>query len=247
MKAMLFAAGMGTRLKPITDHLPKALVEVGGKPLLDIILRKLQKSGVTDVTINVHHFAQKIIDYIHSHPYDGVKISISDETGELLETGGALKKAAPLLTAIDGDEPILIHNVDILSNVDLKEFYDAGATADAMLLVSQRKTQRYLLFDKEMRMKGWTNIATGEVRSPYYDLKIEDCQMYAFSGIHTVSPRLLKLMDSYPDKFPIMDFYIKECKNLSIVGMKKDDLRLLDVGKQDSIIEAEKFLNEINS
>ncbi|MEG1580021.1 MAG: sugar phosphate nucleotidyltransferase [Bacteroidaceae bacterium] len=245
MKAMLFAAGMGTRLKPLTDHLPKALVPVNGRPLLDIVLRRLQAAGATQVTINVHHFAQQIINYINTHPYEGVSIKISDETNELLETGGALKKATPILTADGSNRPILIHNVDILSNVDLHEFYTASDNADATLLVSNRETQRYLLFDSKMQMVGWTNIATGEVRSPYPDLRVENCQRFAFSGIHTFSPRLLPFMESWPNKFAIMDFYIKLCSSVKIKGILSPNLRLLDVGKQDSISTAETFLKTL--
>lgn len=237
---MLFAAGLGTRLRPLTDHMPKALVPVGGRPLLAITAQRLLQAGVDEMVVNVHHFAQQIIDYVATHDL-GMKVSISDESELLLDTGGGLKKALSLFS-FDDPNPILIHNVDILSNADLHKFYTDNTDADVALMVSPRTTQRYLLFDDHQRLVGWTNIATGEVRSPYPDLNVERCRKYAFSGIHVVNPRIAQLMESWPDRFPIMDFYLKHCADLHIRGVVKEDLRLLDVGKQDTIKAAEEFL-----
>ena len=153
-----------------------------------------------------------------------------------------MKKAASLFAA---DAPILIHNVDILSNVDLRWLYGVHGRNDATLLVSKRKTKRYLLFNDEMRLVGWTNIETGEVRSPYKDLDVAACRMYAFSGIHVFSPCMFPLMDAFPDKFGIIDFYLKVCGEAVIKGCVKQDLRLLDVGKLDTLAEAERFLPKI--
>ena len=180
MKAMLFAAGMGTRLKPLTDHMPKALVEVGGRPLLDIVVRRLVDAGATEVVVNVHHFADQIKSYVASHDW-GIDVHLSDETEALLDTGGGLRKALPLFHE-GGDAPVLLHNVDILSNADLRGFYERSRHADVTLMVSSRDTQRYLLFDDEGRLRGWTNIATGEVRSPYSNLDVANLHRYAFSG-----------------------------------------------------------------
>ena len=145
MKALIFAAGLGTRLKPLTDNKPKALVEVYGEPLLAHVLRKLARSGYTEVVINVHHFGEQIIDYIGQHPIEGMDIRISDERTALLDTGGGIRQAGELFTQ-DG-KPFLIHNVDIFSNLDLKDFYTTYPTCEgATLLVSERKTSRYLLF-----------------------------------------------------------------------------------------------------
>ena len=161
-QAMILAAGLGTRLKPLTDTMPKALVPVGGKPLLDIQIEKLQQAGYDRFVVNVHHFAQQIVDHVNERKE---KILISDETSELLETGGGLKKAQGLFR---DDEPILIHNVDILDNVDYEWFRRQHQDdEDAVLLVSRRKTKRYLLFDNAMRLMGWKNIETGEVKSPF--------------------------------------------------------------------------------
>lgn len=243
MRAMLFAAGLGTRLRPLTDHMPKALVPVGGRPLLDITASKLRNAGTTEMVINVHHFADQIIEYVNTHDL-GMDIHISVESDELLDTGGGLKKALRLFSANDAS-PILIHNVDILSNADLTYFYESNQDVDVALMVSARTTQRYLLFDDTMRMVGWTNIATGEVRSPYKDLDISKCQKYAFSGIHVVNPSIATLMDKYPAKFPIMNFYIANCDKINIRGVVNHELRLLDVGKQDTLTAAEEFLQTL--
>ena len=162
MKALIFAAGLGTRLKPLTDTMPKALVPLHGEPLLAHTLRRLIGSGATEAVVNVHHFGEQIIDYLARTDW-GIPVGISDERDALLETGGGLRKAAPLFH--EPDAPILIHNVDILSNADLGALYAAAAPHDALLLVSDRPTQRYLLFDDDLRLRGWTNLATGEVRA----------------------------------------------------------------------------------
>ena len=244
---MILAAGLGTRLKPLTDTMPKALVPVGGKPLLDLNIRKLQAQGYDRFVVNIHHFAQQIVDYVAQQDYAPL-VRFSDETEALLETGGGLKKAAPLFV---DDEPVLIHNVDILDNVDYDWFSrQHQADEDAVLLVSRRKTKRYLLFDNAMRLMGWKNVETGEVKSPYEYIRRtglsqhgEPLNMFAFSGIHSFSPRLFPLMDRFPDRFSIIDFYLSVCHRSHIVGLVKDDLKVLDVGKLDSLHEAEQFLS----
>lgn len=271
---MILAAGLGTRLKPLTDSMPKALVAVGGKPLLDIQIEKLTQAGYNRFVVNVHHFAQQIVDHINEHyPQPSsltsnhsplASILLSDETSELLETGGGLKKAQHLFR---DDEPILIHNVDILDNVDYEWFRrQHQPDEDAVLLVSRRKTKRYLLFDSAMRLMGWTNIETGEVKSPFPWLREaeitidENLQVkpltsnlsplttnlyaFAFSGIHSFSPRLFPLMDRFPERFPIIDFYLSTCHRARIVGLPKNDLQVLDVGKLDSLSAAEEFLKQ---
>lgn len=236
---MIFAAGLGTRLKPLTDTMPKALVKVGGTTLLEHTLKALTGAGADRMVVNVHHFAQQIKNFLHNNNNFGHDIRISDESEMLLDTGGGLKKAQGLFRDY---EPILIHNVDILSNIDLKGFYNANSDADASLLVSERKTKRYLLFSSDMRLVGWTNIETGEVRSPYHDLDAGSCCKLAFAGIHMFSPHLFPLMNSFPDKFGIMDFYLNVCDKVIIRGVEHKSLRLMDVGKSDTISQAEDFI-----
>lgn len=233
MTAMIFAAGMGTRLKPLTDIIPKALVPVCDKPLLQHVIERVTSAGCHDVVINVHHHAEQIRNFVDiSRQHWDADIRISDETEHLLETGGAIRKAAPLFT----DEHVLIHNVDILSNVNLSEFYSMAGDADALLLVSERKTKRYLVFDDDMRLIGWKNIETGEVKGN------GNGRLLAFSGIHVIGKRLIDDMQSWPDRFPIIDFYLDRCLSRNIRGYMKSDLRLLDVGKLDTLEQAETFL-----
>jgi NDP-sugar pyrophosphorylase family protein len=242
MKAMIFAAGLGTRLKPITDTLPKALVPVGGEPLLYHVITKLKAAGYTELVINVHHFAGLIREYLAAHDF-GLPISISDETAELLETGGGIAHAKDLI--LPTGEPFLIHNVDILSNLDIPWFRSqTRPEAISTLLVSERETSRYLLFDGEMRLVGWTNVTTGEVRSPYPDLNPDHYHKLAFAGIHNLSPAIFDAFEQsgFTGRFPIMDFYIRECANYPIYGVRAPGLRLLDVGKVDSLAQAEELL-----
>ncbi|MBO4760301.1 MAG: NTP transferase domain-containing protein [Bacteroidales bacterium] len=243
MKAMIFAAGLGTRLRPLTDTLPKALVPVGGKPLLYHVLMKLKAAGITEFVINVHHFADKIVSYLGENDNFGLDISISDETGGLLETGGGILHARDYL-----DGQFLVHNVDILSNLDVAAFAgNARPEAMATLLVSERTTSRYLLFDDDMRLKGWTNVSTGEVRSPYPDLDPASCRRLAFSGIHLVSGEIFDAFGKYgfSGRFPIMDFYLKACRERPVFGAVQPGLRLMDVGKAETLAKAEEFIKTV--
>ena len=253
MNAMIFAAGLGTRLKPLTDTMPKAMVPVGGKPLIHILIDRLKAAGVGEVVINVHHFAQQIVDYVKAHDSFGLDIRFSDETDMLLETGGGLKKAVSLFS---DSSPILVHNVDILSNADLTALYSQSRSTT--LLTSQRATQRYLLFDRDDRLVGWVNIATGAVKSPYEDLraigeaslsiqeKVDKLTSFyrplAFSGIQVFYPDLATLMDTWQGKFSIIDFYLSICDKTPIHCAIQPGLRLLDVGKLNSLEEAESFV-----
>ena len=240
MKAFIFAAGLGTRLRPLTDHTPKALVEIQGKPLLEHVLQKLMAAGFDDFVINIHHFGQQIIDFLESHRNFGVEIRISDERERLLDTGGAIKKARPLL----GGEPFLIHNVDIFSNADtaaLMSLHQQSGNA-ASLLVSGRTSSRQLLFE-DKQLRAWHNTQTDEVKGPYKERGLEGLQAYAFSGIHVFSPELFGRMDRYPDKFSIIDFYLDACADCKIGALQQDGLRLLDVGKIDQLNEAEQFIS----
>ena len=242
MRAMLFAAGKGTRLRPITDRLPKALVPVAGKPLLAIIIERLRNAGVEEIVINIHHFGEQILDYLSNNDF-GVNISVSDERESLLDTGGGLKKAVPLFSS--SNEPILLHNVDILSNADIALFYEKSSTQAATLLVSSRKTSRYLLFDENNCLRAWQNVTTGEMRSPYADINLGRLRPYAFSGIHCFSPCLFPFMESFAERFSLIDFYLQVCDKVDVKCEVKPDLRMLDVGKIDTLERAEEFLQNL--
>lgn len=241
MRAMIFAAGLGTRLRPLTDHLPKALVPVGGKPLLHRLLVKLHAAGCTHAVVNVHHHAQQIIDFLACHNYN-MHIDISDESDMLLDTGGGLRHAAAFFP---GDEPILLHNVDILSNLPLDRLA-ASFRPDclAQVVVSKRPTSRHLLFDPDNHLAGWHNIQTGETRPAGIDTTI--LHPYAFAGIHLVSPRIFALMTDYPDKFSIIDFYLDAMHYETIAAYQPDNFAMLDVGKIDTLAAANNFVTRYN-
>ena len=245
MRALVFAAGLGTRLRPLTLTQPKALVEVGGKPLLWHVVRRLKEAGVDDLVVNVHHFPDEIIGYIRAQASFGIRVHISDERDFLRETGGGIAYARPFLEG----EPFLVHNVDILSDLDLRWFC-AQARPDALatLLVSDRPTQRYLLFDDRMHLVGWTNVATGEVKSPFPALDISRCRKLAFAGIHYLSPEIFRIFaqDGWPARFSIIDFYLQECARHPVLGVFAPEVRLVDVGKTSSLTLAESFLRELD-
>jgi len=246
-KALIFAAGLGTRLRPLTDTMPKALVPVGGRPLLFHTIGRLAASGYDDLIVNVHHFAGMIKDYVAGETFpEGIRIRISDESDLLRETGGGVLYAKTLL---GGCESFLVHNVDILSNLDL-EALTLGEGAFATLAVSSRKTSRYLLFDNSDRLVGWTNIKTGEVRSPFGDIDPSAFRHLAFSGIHVMSSGIFPLLEEYSrrtgsERFPIMDFYLSIAAEVKISCQEIPGLRLVDVGKLDTLATAEDFLSEV--
>jgi NDP-sugar pyrophosphorylase family protein len=336
MKAMIFAAGLGTRLKPLTDTMPKALVPVCGQPLLYHVLTKLVASGYDDIVVNVHHFPDQIIDFLRSHDF-GVRIAVSDERDFLRETGGGIRFAQGLLTDFStppsaplemtkgtpsssplemtkgassssqlgmtgvtapsatlgmsslelrrqdeegepcqsgeggaasrlgggplsfrpseasgeicpSQEPFLVHNVDIISNLDLRWLREQHRPeALATLVVSERKTQRYFLFDEDNRLRGWTNLATGEVRSPFPDIDPAKCRKLAFAGIHLISPEIFPAFGQFGfgDRFSIVDFYLKACAEYPIYGVVPNDFRMVDVGKKETLSEAERVCEAI--
>lgn len=243
---MILAAGNGTRLRPLTDHMPKALVEVGGRPLIDIQMERLQKAGFRDITVNVHHFADMLEDHIMSHRPAGADIHISSERERLLNTGGAIKKAGKALLERDSVSPLLVHNTDILSNADLMSLYRASIGHDAFLLVSKRDSSRGLFFDSEMHLRGWKNFKTGEVKSPLPDFDERNYERYAFSGIHVIAPAAIRTMEKWPDEFSVIDFYLQEAASLDIRGYAAPyELRLLDVGKPAALESAAAFLHSV--
>ena len=224
---MIFAAGLGTRLKPLTDTMPKALVPLAGKTLLQWQVEKLRDAGISDIIVNVHHFPDMIIDTIRRHNGWGCNIVVSDERDQLLDTGGGLRKAitnyqspkteliAPLRQRITNREPILACNVDILSNIDLRALVaEYERTGVSRLVVSERETQRYLCFDESDHLCGWTNIKTGEVRpSSLHHSIIPSLRKLAFSGMQILSPEALALLSQMPqEKFSLIDFYMAICE-----------------------------------
>jgi len=244
MKAMIFAAGLGSRLKPLTDNTPKALVPIGGKPMLEHVILKLKKAGFDQIIINIHHLGEQILDFLAANNDFGVQIHISDERDYLLDTGGGIKKVKNFFT---GKEPFLVHNVDIMSNIDLCQLYNSHLETNplATLLVSKRNTSRYLLFNKENRLYGWRNHETGEVKSYYPDFDPKMYNEYAFGGIHVISPQIFEWMDEWTGKFSIINFYLAICAKADIQAYPADNLQLIDIGKPENIERAEEFLLSI--
>ena len=274
MKAMIFAAGLGTRLKPITDTLPKALVPVAGKPLIEHVMTKIAAAKTADggplvdgFVVNVHHFADKLVSWLSQyasadsslrdqHDRGNLKIDISDETAQLLETGGAVHHARKYL---EGCGSFLIHNVDIFTSADLSWFASqCRPEAMATLMVSDRITSRYFLFDPaDMRLVGWCNTANGDTFMADPSLKKEDCRMLAFAGIHILSDKVFDYMDEYikqkglpvdevvGTRFPIVDFYLWACSRAPIYGVEAQNFTFLDVGKMDTIDKAEELAAQL--
>ncbi len=236
---MILAAGLGTRLRPLTDDRPKALVEVGGRTLLEITLSRLRSFGIHQVIINVHHFAQMILDYLKANSYFGMRIEVSREDSLLLDTGGGLKKAAWffLEDATASDEPFVLHNVDVVSTVDLERMarFHKESHALATLAVQQRETSRYLLFDHSLQLCGRRFVKeqrTEIVRSS------SEMTALGFSGIHIISPRFLQVMEG-EGAFSIIDSYLKlAAGGERILAFRADDYYWRDLGRPADIREA---------
>lgn len=234
---MIFAAGLGTRLQPITKNKPKALVKVNGISLLEIVISKIIQVGITEIIINVHHFAQQVIDFVNENDKFGIDICFSDETAQLLDTGGGLKKASWFL---NGDEAFLVYNVDILSNIDLKAFIIQHKKNQALatLAVRNRKTSRYLLFDEDFILGGWENVKTGERKIARDKPGLNP---FAFSGIHIIEPAIFNLINEI-GRFSIIDVYLKLAKEHRILGYDHSHTQWLDLGRIENLKEAEKYL-----
>mgnify|MGYP000898260907 FL=1 len=240
MKAMILAAGLGSRLRPLTDTLPKALIPVGDYTLLQFAMLKLKHAGCHEIIINIHHKSDLIRQYLAKNNNFGCKIEFSDESEKLLDTGGGLKKAAWFF---DDHQPFILYNCDIISSIDLAEMYDYHLKTNVLttLAVRQRPTQRYLLFDPEMRLCGWKNVKTEETillfsAGSYSEL--------AFSGIHIISPELLK---HFPpeDKFSIMQTYLSLARHHNITGFRDNTDYWLDAGKPEALAQAHEIIQKI--
>ncbi len=234
MKAMLFAAGLGTRLKPYTDHIPKALVEVNDKTLLEHNIRYLQRFGIYEVIVNVHHFAGMIDDLLFEHSGFGSEVTISDERAELLETGGGLKKAAQFF---EGEESFVVMNVDVLTTLDLGKMIEAHDAVNtlATLAVMKRDSSRQFLFDADMTLCGWRNNNTKEER---ISRPVSPLQPFAFSGIQVLSAEVLKDIP-FEGKFSLVDLYLHLAKSHTLKGYDHTGNVFIDVGKPESIEKAE--------
>lgn len=240
MKAMVLAAGLGTRLRPLTDDRPKALVTVRGKTLLEIALRTLRSFGVEEAVVNVHHFADQICDYLDENGNFGMRIEISHEE-ELLDTGGGLKKAAWFFLEDGGDEPFLLHNVDVLSTIDLARMMRQHAEQGALatLAVQERETSRYLLFDESGQLCGRRKERDGQ---PEMARPAAHAQAQAFCGIHVISPRLLTEMREEA-AFSIIDAYLHLAgRGEKIAAFRADECYWRDLGRPENVAEAERDL-----
>ncbi len=244
MVGMIFAAGLGTRLKPLTDTMPKALVPLAGKPLLQWQVERLRDAGIRDIIVNVHHFPDMIIEAIRKNNGWGCTISISDERDMLLDTGGGLRKARGLLMENGKwkieNEPVLACNVDILSNIDIRDLIASyEQTGVSQLVVSDRKTQRYLCFDEQNQLQGWANIATGEVKGT-------DGRHLAFSGMQILNGDVLNRLDEMQEqKFSLIPFYLSIMQTTPLMAYVPQNYRMMDVGKIDQIEEAERFAESL--
>jgi mannose-1-phosphate guanylyltransferase len=238
MKAMVLAAGLGTRLRPLTDHQPKALVEVCGRTLLEITLSRLKNFGIREVIVNVHHFAGAIQDFLKAHDNFGLRIEISRED-VLLDTGGGLKKAGWFFLEDGGEreEPFVLHNVDIISTIDLGEMVKRHAESQSLvtLAVQERETSRYLLFDEQSQLCGRRVVKEKKetIVRPSDNLKA-----LAFTGIHVISPRLLKEMTE-EGAFAILDVYLRLAgQGENIQAFRADNSYWRDLGKLDQVQQA---------
>lgn len=232
---MLFCAGLGTRLQPITNDIPKALVPVNGKTLLQRNMEYLNQYGIHDFVINIHHFGVKVINYLQEHDYFGMNIEISDEQDKVLETGGGLKKAEPLLSK----NHFVVMNVDILTNMNLQKMIDFHLENQpiATLAVTNRISSRKLLFDTQKRLSGWRNTLTNEEVISRKELILNE---FAFSGIHIISPRYFNLAKR-TDKHSIIDPYLKIAQTHTILGHDHSGDILIDVGKHETLEKAKEI------
>lgn len=228
MKAMIFAAGLGTRLRPLTDTVPKAMVEVGGEPMLKIVLDRCHRAGITEVVVNVHYLPDVIKSFLLTYDSPGMKVFISDESDEILETGGGLIKAKDFFS--DG-QPFLLANADVLTNIDIKVFFEAHQKLDriATLAVRDRNTSRKLLFDNNLRLIGRANGEEGVA--------------LAFSGYHIISPEIFNHTTRI-GKFSITDWYIDICQEQSIFAYSHQDDIWIDIGTVEKLAEANRVYME---
>ncbi|NCC70813.1 nucleotidyltransferase family protein [bacterium] len=237
MKALILAAGLGTRLKPFTDKMPKALVTFDNKPIIDFLIEKLFKSGINEIAVNLHHYSNTLKKYLIENNIFNVNFYFSDESNLLLDTGGAIKKASDFL---NNNEPFFVHNVDVFSNIDLNEMYDFHLKSGNLVTIAVRNryTSRYFLFDSENVLCGWRNTKTNEEiitrnnLSEYYQL--------AFSGIQIINSEVFEMMPT-ENKFSLVDLYVKLSSNNKIGAYIHNNDYWFDLGTIEKIKEAENY------
>ena len=236
---MILAAGLGSRLQPVTNNIPKALVDVGGKTMLERTIRHLKQYGFDELIINLHHFPDKIKNYLEEHHHFDANITFSEEKSALLDTGGGLKHASWFF---NDDFPFLIHNVDVLSDLNLKKVYEHHLNQDALatLVVQERSTSRYLLFDPQNRLCGWENTKKGR---KVVIRESKTMKKLAFSGIHMANPALFEYMPS-ANVFSIMDVYLKATEKENIVAYQDRESHWFDIGNLENLEKARKFISD---
>lgn len=249
VKGLIFAAGIGSRLRPITDTIPKALVTVGRVTMLERTIRRLIAAGVTDITVNVHHHAQLVKEWIAANAtLLEADLHVSDESSQLLDTGGGLLKAISSMADADA---ILLHNVDIFTEIPLQPMIEAHLARHSelpavTLATAARPTSRYLLFDKQQRMRGWENVSTGEVRPSGLDKA--DLSPLGFLGIHVLSPCVAQLLQEYAanhgEVFSLTPFYVDNTQALDIRPYSADNYTWLDVGRPETLAIAQMHVHD---
>ena len=239
MNAMIFAAGLGSRLRPLTDKKPKALVEVNGRPLLEIALRKMEHAGITKVVVNIHHHRNQMRHFLENFQTSGMEILISDEKDKLLDTGGGLMKARPLF---DPGTSVLLYNVDIVTTADLSAFINFHEKEQplASLMVKNRLTSRHLLFNDQMQLAGWQNTQSGETIMAG---KVKKTVPKGFQGIHIISPVFFEQIEE-TGPFPITQPYLRLAANHSIKGYESKNDIWFDIGTPEKLGYTEQFLRE---
>ncbi len=239
MKAMIFAAGLGSRLKPITNDRPKALAEIHETPLIEIVIRRMISYGYNEIIINVHHYADMIMDFLKSKNNFNINIRISDETGQLLDTGGGLKKASWFF---DDKEPFLLHNVDTITDVNLRDFYNYHKKQNALatVLVRHRSGSRFFLFDSKTRLCGWENIISEE--KILVSNHAKHLEQIAFSCLHIIDPQIFNLLTE-EGSFSIVNSYLRLAKDHTIIGYVDDQSYWMDVGTPEKLHRCEKDID----
>ena len=243
MNAIILAAGLGTRLRPLTDNTPKALVVVGGKTMLEHQILKLKKAGFNNIVINIHYFGEQIVEFLKANDNFGLNIKISDERDLLLDTGGGIAKAGCMF---DNDAPILVHNVDIFTNLDLVKVYNEGAKHDVMLVTEKPRSNRVLYFKNNV-LCGWRNKTTDETILTSHEYSINPDDERAFMGIHILNPKTINLMGKRNEAFPLIPFYLNASKNRELnIGelFCGNDTVRIDAGKPEVLEECKEITDK---